>query len=58
MTEFEQIKTYIEQRKKDHFDMLNHQYDSSIMSQLHEDDMILNEIEKIISKHDTIKSDK
>lgn len=58
MKELQQLKEIIETRKEFHekrFDAEN--IDPVLMGQIHEDGLILAEIEKLIAKHDKIKSD-
>lgn len=60
MTEFEQIKQYVEMRMKENKDLMA--YDSESNDKFysccyHEDMMILNEIEEIMKSRDTIESD-
>ena len=60
MTEFEQIKQYVEMRMKANKDMMAHDSNSNdkfYSCCYHEDMMILSEIEEIIAKRDTIESD-
>ena len=57
MTEFEQIKQYIEERLKEHKEQIDEHDDLTLMGQIHEDKMILNKIEEIIAKHDTMELD-
>ena len=58
MTEFEQIKKYVEERLKAHQEQVDVFHDDVVlMAQIHEDKMILYEIEEIMNSRDTMESD-
>lgn len=55
MTKLELVKEYVEERLKAHQEQVDVFHDDVVlMAQIHEDKMILYEIEEIMSSHDTI----
>lgn len=58
MTKLEQIKKYVEERLKAHEEQVDVFHDDVVlMGIIHEDKMILYEIEEIMNSRDTIESD-
>lgn len=58
MTKFERVKQYVEERLKAHEEQVDVFHDDVVlMGIIHEDKMILYEIEEIEKSRDTIESD-
>ena len=58
MTKFERIKKYVEERLKAHEEQVDVFHDDTVlMAMIHEDKMILYEIEEIMNSRDTIEAD-
>lgn len=58
MTKIEQVKQYLEERLKAHEEQVDVFHDDVVlMGMIHEDKIILYEIEEIMNSRDTIESD-
>lgn len=58
MTKIEQVKKYVEERLKAHEEQTDVFHDDiALLGMIHEDKIILYEIEEIMNSRDTIESD-